>query len=647
MRSSANPRAIVVAALAAVLCVAATTRVHAQSQAAELYKEALAREAQLRRELDAQPAHGDTTLLMRMRTLVTAYEDLSRLFPTSGYSDNALWQAGRLSADAFWQFGDLNDRNTALRLFTALTSRFPTSSLVKRVPEQTARLERVRLPPSPASGFGRPGKPDTTTPLSEQRATAETKPVPPHGGLDAPATLQRPSADATKRPITSASTLKSIRREVFPEALRVTLELEREAPFVIERLASPPRVFVDLVQTRAIDGLKDATIEYDDDVVRRIRVGRQLNVRTRVVLDLQDVGHYSVYALYNPYRIVIDFDRAAAAPSPAPRTNTKVLASAVRKPESVRAPTLLPSSLLRENWMMLPTAPRREGVVASNTGEAPSPAPDTSLAAGDNTSLAIAEAPTAPRRASANRGGGYSFSRQLGLGVARVVIDPGHGGHDPGAKGNGITEADLVLDVALRLEKLLQKQSGVEVVLTRRDNTFVPLEERTALANRAEADLFISIHANASPNPVARGIETYFLNFAPNPEAEAIAARENAGSSRTMRHLSDIVQAIAMNNKIDESRDLATNVQAMLYRELHKTNKDARNLGVKQAPFMVLIGATMPSILTEISFITNGPEASLLKSEKYRQQLADALLTGIMRYQQSLKRVQSVAQAVQ
>jgi N-acetylmuramoyl-L-alanine amidase len=292
---------------------------------------------------------------------------------------------------------------------------------------------------------------------------------------------------------------------------------------------------------------------------------------------------------------------------------------------------------------MLPTAPRREGLIASNTREVPAASPETTLPAADNTSLAITEAPAAPRRASANRGGGYSLSRQLGLGVARVVIDPGHGGHDPGAKGNSITEADLVLDVALRLEKLLQKQSGVEVVLTRRDNTFVPLEERTAIANRAEADLFISIHANASPNPIARGIETYFLNFAPNPEAEAIAARENAGSSRTMRHLSDIVQAIAMNNKIDESRDLATNVQAMLYRELHKTNKDTRNLGVKQAPFMVLIGATMPSILTEISFVTNGPEASLLKSDKYRQQLAEALLVGITRYQQSLKRAATVA----
>jgi len=182
-------------------------------------------------------------------------------------------------------------------------------------------------------------------------------------------------------------------------------------------------------------------------------------------------------------------------------------------------------------------------------------------------------------------------------------------------------------------------------VLTRRGNVYVPLEERTAMANRAGADLFLSIHANASEDDRARGIETYFLNFAPNPAAEAIAARENAASARTMRQLPDIVKAIALNNKIDESRDFASLVQSAMMERLKRGNGNVKDLGVKQAPFMVLIGATMPSILTEISFITNGPEASLLKAEKYRQQLAEALLTGITRYQQSLKRVQSVAQS--
>jgi N-acetylmuramoyl-L-alanine amidase len=218
------------------------------------------------------------------------------------------------------------------------------------------------------------------------------------------------------------------------------------------------------------------------------------------------------------------------------------------------------------------------------------------------------------------------------------VIDPGHGGHDPGARGNGISEADLVLDVAKRLEQLLVKEENFEVVLTRATDTYVSLEDRTALANKSDADLFLSIHANASSVASARGIETYFLNFANTPDAEAVAARENAGSSKNMRHLPDIVQAIALNNKLDESRDFATMVQATLYQELRKTNKTVRNLGVKQAPFMVLVGAAMPSVLAEISFMSNRAEAALLKTDGYRQDIAEALLAGIVRYQNSLKK---------
>ena len=202
---------------------------------------------------------------------------------------------------------------------------------------------------------------------------------------------------------------------------------------------------------------------------------------------------------------------------------------------------------------------------------------------------------------------------------------------------NSVGEAELVLDVALRLEKLLAKQPGVEVVLTRRANTFVALEERTAIANREGADLFLSIHANASEDDRVRGIETYFLNFAPNQAAEAVAARENAASARTMRQLPDIVKAIALNNKIDESRDFASLVQSAMMDRLKRSNKSVKDLGVKQAPFTVLVGATMPSILAEIAFLTNRQEATLLRGSAYRQQIAEALLNGIMRYQRSLK----------
>jgi N-acetylmuramoyl-L-alanine amidase len=227
--------------------------------------------------------------------------------------------------------------------------------------------------------------------------------------------------------------------------------------------------------------------------------------------------------------------------------------------------------------------------------------------------------------------------------VSRVVIDPGHGGHDPGASAHRVTEAELVLDVALRLEKLLQKQPGIEVVLTRRTDVFIPLEQRTAIANREGADLFLSIHANASHNASARGVETYYLNFASNPEAEAVAARENSASGRTLHALPEILRAIALNNKLDESRDFAELVQRAMTRRLRTQNAGLKNLGVKRAPFVVLIGAGMPSVLAEISFVTHRQEAALLRTGSYRQKIAEALFDAVTQYRRSLKKETSVA----
>jgi N-acetylmuramoyl-L-alanine amidase len=206
-----------------------------------------------------------------------------------------------------------------------------------------------------------------------------------------------------------------------------------------------------------------------------------------------------------------------------------------------------------------------------------------------------------------------------------------------------VVEKEIVLDIALRLEKLLKAEGGMEIVLTRRDDTFIELEERTAIANRENADLFLSIHANVARNRSATGIETYFLNFSTNPEAEAVAARENAGSGMAMHNLPDIVRKIALNNKLDESRDLASVVQTSLYRRLRNHNTSTRDRGVKQAPFVVLIGAEMPSVLAEVSFITNKSEAALLRTWSYRQQIAHALYEAVLKYLQSLKKVSTVA----
>lgn len=222
---------------------------------------------------------------------------------------------------------------------------------------------------------------------------------------------------------------------------------------------------------------------------------------------------------------------------------------------------------------------------------------------------------------------------RAGLKINRIVIDAGHGGHDSGTLGvGGIREKDVVLDVALRLGKLLHDRLGAEIVYTRSDDTFIPLETRTAIANKAQADLFISVHANSSPEPGVRGVEVYYLNFTSDPDAMRVAARENAVSNQSVHDLSDLVKKIALKDKIDESKELATDVDTSLYSGLTKGNASLHNRGVKKAPFVVLIGANMPSILAEISFVTNQQDSAQLKKPEYRERVAESLYAGVARY---------------
>ena len=244
------------------------------------------------------------------------------------------------------------------------------------------------------------------------------------------------------------------------------------------------------------------------------------------------------------------------------------------------------------------------------------------------------------REAKPTAGGDRSLIRALGLKIGKIVIDPGHGGHDTGTIGpNGLKEKDLVLEVGRRLGKLLQTRLGAEVVYTRKDDTFIPLETRTAIANQQRADLFISIHANSSHDPNARGVETYYLNFTSSPDALEVAARENAVSEKSIYELQDLVKKIALKEKIEESREFAADVQASLHSGLAAKSPSIRNRGVKKAPFIVLIGANMPSILAEISFVSNPSDEHRLETSDYRQRIAESLYHGIANYADGLSGV--------
>jgi N-acetylmuramoyl-L-alanine amidase len=252
----------------------------------------------------------------------------------------------------------------------------------------------------------------------------------------------------------------------------------------------------------------------------------------------------------------------------------------------------------------------------------------------------LAEIHHGVREAKPTASGDRSLIRALGLKIGKIVIDPGHGGHDTGTIGpNGLEEKDLVLEVGRRLGKLLESRLGAEVVYTRKNDTFIPLETRTAIANQQRADLFISIHANSSDDPDARGVETYYLNFTSSPEALDVAARENAVSEKSIYELQDLVKKIALKEKIEESREFAGDVQQSLHSGLAAKSPAIRDRGVKKAPFIVLIGANMPSILAEISFVSNPTDEHRLETSEYRQRIAESLYRGIAKYVNGLSGV--------
>ena len=607
MRSFASPRLL----LAAALWLSLSGVAFAQNPR-ERYQAAIERDADVRTAIEqAMPAAPSGDLLAKAGTVMTSFELIVRRYPASGYADNALWQAGSLADAAYRKFNRAEDLDRAVRFYRWLVQEYPTSSLVKKASAQLSSL----VQPIPPARSSLPAPRPTAPIVAPSAATPVSVAVP----------LRLAGVDASSPARSGQATLNSVERTVLPDSVRVVLELDREVSYREERLGGPARVFFDLKGVQLPPALMDKVITYPSDIVNKIRIGRHPDHTVRVVLDLSDVPRYSVFTLYSPFRVVIDAERTLARPAAVPML-AAVPAWPVALPAAVSA--MRPPAPIEVDDSPNTSEPAAVMVAAAPAPRAPVPA-----------------APAIPPPAGpvANGVGGFSMARQLGLGVSRIVIDPGHGGHDPGVLGKGLSEAALVLDIALRLEKLLLKEPGVEVVLTRRTDVYIPLEERTAIANRQSADLFLSIHANSSRNDTAKGIETYFLSFASSPEAEAVAARENSASAREMHQLPDIIKAIALNNKLDESRDLAPMVQESLVTNLGKTNKDIRSRGIKKAPFVVLIGAAMPSVLAEISFVTNKQELQLLKTVAYKQKIAESLQTAVLRYRRSLKGTAAIA----
>jgi N-acetylmuramoyl-L-alanine amidase len=662
-----------------------------------LYNDALAKEQAVRAALNDQA--DPESVLKAVRTVVAAYESLVRRYPNSSYCDNALWRAARLSLDAFDRYGQLRDQEVGRRLLRRLGAEYPTSKLAKAgagpeagevapaldaasrgdpVPSDSAKSRVAPSPPAREVTATRGIEPlgtkkvatisgirrvvladvvrvivdvDAEVPFHDERIAGPSRIF-----VDLQATRTAESLiDQTLRFDRDNDVVRQVRIGRHPNTTtRVVLDAAGVSSYSVYPLYSPYRLVIDCVrETRNVQQASISPTPAAAPAVAAPTSGRHPSVRQDVPAEDLQSRRVTVPAGRLP-------PAAAAASAAIADARALPLASRPLGNRTARLPTGAPgaTAALQDAYPNPLVAraiapPLGRGLPSVNSSGVPTiVAPDNTEAVSRSGPQAsppppppIIATPKAPTVNAPNLGGaGFSMARQLGLGVSRIVIDPGHGGHDPGAKGKGTTEAEMVLDVALRLEKLLQNTHRFEVLLTRRTDDFIPLPERTAMANREGADLFLSIHANASPNVQAHGVETYFLNFASNLSAAAVAARENAGSGQAMGALPDFVKAIALNNKLDESRDFATHVQRSMIDQLRGANKTIKDLGVKQAPFVVLIGASMPSVLAEISFLTNTQELKLLKSQAYRQRIAEALSSAIAKYQKSLAQSKAVAQ---
>jgi N-acetylmuramoyl-L-alanine amidase len=417
--------------------------------------------------------------------------------------------------------------------------------------------------------------------------------------------------------------IENIRYWEMPESVRIVVDITGDVTFRQGEAESPHRVFIDVSPARLNSILKGKQWRVNARLLDQIRVGQFDASTVRVVFDVGATSKVTTLSLHDPDRLIIDVMGTGNPPPATPPISSVSPQQTAPQPTPVRpAPISSPA----------PTAPPAAPSAAATptATAAAAPTPTVAAKAADAPKPAESKVITA---AKATNDGTRSLVRSLGLKLSRVVIDAGHGGHDTGSIGpTGYTEKELVLDVATRLKQLVETELGAEVVMTRSEDTFVPLETRTSIANEQQADLFISIHANSSRVRSVRGVETYFLNFTSSREALETASRENAASERSIHELQDLVKKIMLRDKVDESRDLAQHIQrAMATRKGSGTDR-----GVKQAPFIVLIGADMPSILAEVSFISNPQEERQIKTPAYRQAIADALFDGVRSYAESL-----------
>jgi N-acetylmuramoyl-L-alanine amidase len=512
---------------------------------------------------------------------LSLYDDIVTHFPHHSLADDALFRTAMIQAQ------EQKDVNGATLTLAKLLAVYPHGDMVTQARAEMRKLKSAEPQARPPQ-INEPAKESAKEPAGGNPTQESAKESAQVAATPSTDTAPETGKEANSRP----AEVVSLRHWSTENYTRVVIETTAPVPYKGHLLkkneASQKRLYVDLGKCLINRKLRQA-IPIKDGLLQQMRSAQFNQETVRVVLDTLTLDNYKIFNLDNPFRIIVDVKGTACAQAK------------------------LPS----------PAQPA-------------APAPETTTQPVGNTKTA-SQPPSSPPPPSPSVCKNPSLAQQLGLGIKRVVIDPGHGGKDPGAIGiGGLREKDVVLTVAKKVARKIASRMGIEVILTRKTDVFIPLEERTAIANTKGGDLFISIHANAAKSPQAHGIETYYLDLAGTEEDRGLAAVENASSSRQISDLQNILQSLMQNSKKDESARLAATMQDNLVSGLVRSYPDIANHGIKTAPFIVLIGAQMPSILTEIAFISNPMEAQRLQDDKYLEALADHITDGVVKYAASL-----------
>ncbi len=564
---------------------------------------------------------------------IQTHQFLLKQYPESRYRSQSLYSIAMI------EDYDLHETDAAEISFKQFLKQYPKSDKVNGAKEALKEIaderEKAKETPvsAPAAAPAKPNAPATTTPAVASSGSAGSASLPAPSDLPeikGPVLEQKESSHGVPM-VTGLKTWNT------DKSARIVLTLDGSVAFDAARITSPDRIYFDLHKAKISAGFGKKPFDVKDGLLKSVRIGQNKDGVVRLVLDVSGAKDYNAMLLGNPYRLVIDIHTNGSS------------SNASSAPATPAATQPAETNVVHAANLPATDSPKPEPVKSDAKPATKSSAPEktsanaTTAATTKNNSLSANYKPKSgttsePTESKPTRDGQRSLSRTLGLKVGKIVIDPGHGGHDTGTIGpHGLMEKDLCLDVALRLgAEIEEKLPGAEVIYTRKDDTFIPLEQRTAIANDAKADLFISIHANSSHDSTARGIETYYLNFATSAESMEVASRENAEAQESMHDLQDIIKKIARNEKIEESKELANDVQDSLSHRMQTVSSGEKNRGVKKAPFVVLIGANMPSVLSEISFISNPGDEKLLRKTDQRQHVADGLYRGIAAYLDSM-----------